>query len=187
MTSTAASRQLGAGLARAQLASISWATLGAGNRTAEHVRDHLMTTMLFSEDSRAVEEAYTWIENPVTAQGDLSECAPAVVSVIMAAVADDSVPYPNLGPVLDLLGLTLAGYTATWELERGVRGLRAACYREAMKGYWSLRSIATLPTDRGDVSGEARTIVEMLDDEALSPEPDRTEDLCPSAPGPDLV
>jgi hypothetical protein len=174
MTSTAAGRQLGMGLAQAQLASVSWATLGAGNRTAEHVRD-LLTTMLFSEDSEAVGEAYTWIENPVTAQGDLSECAPAVVSVIMAALAEESVPARNLGPVLDFLGLVLRGYTATWELARGVRGLRADCYREAMKGYWTLRKVALLADDPYDNADLAGVLVEMLDDEAFSPEPDRTE------------
>jgi hypothetical protein len=48
--------------------------------------------------------AYERLENPVISQGHLFECAPAVVSVIVAAVADGTVPAANLASSLDLLG-----------------------------------------------------------------------------------
>jgi hypothetical protein len=171
MTSTAASRQRGVGLAQAQLASISWSTLGEAGASAEQVRDDL-TTMLFSDDDSAIREAYSRIENPVTAQGDLSECAPAVVSVIMAALAEESVPSRNLGPVLDFLGLILVGFTARWLVTAGVGGLRAACHLEAMKGYWSLRRITRLAEDPFNNASLAGELVEILDEEVAAPQPD---------------
>lgn len=156
------------GLARSQLASIPWSTLRANGSPGEQVRDHL-TTMLFSEDSGAIWEAYGRIENSVTAQGDLSPCAPYVVSVIMAAAAERQPGDRHLGTVFDLLGLTLAGVTARWEVEIGTRGLRAACYREAAKGYWALRRLAAATPDPEGVVEMARIMVDMIDHEEAEP------------------
>ena len=164
------------GLARAQLDALPWSTLRANSSPGEQVRD-LLTTMLFSEDAAAVRDAYRRVENSISAQGDLSPAAPAAVSVIVAAAAERDADDRNLGPVLDLLDLTLAGRTARWELEVGTRGVRAACYREAMKGYWSLRRIAARTDDPYGHRGLAADLVEMLDDEAADPRPD------PSDPG----
>jgi hypothetical protein len=171
MAADRASERHGVGLADGQLASAGWSTLGSAGGSAEHVRTWL-ATMLFSEDAAAVNEAYGRIENPVTAQGDLSECAPAVVSVIMAALAEDSIFLPNLGSVLDLLGLILAGTTARWLVATGGGGLRTACYAEAMKGYWSLKKVTLLAEDPYDNAGLATELVEMLDEEAVSPQRD---------------
>jgi len=159
------------GLARAQLAAVPWSTLRANGSPGEQVRD-LLTTMLFSDDDAAASEAYRRIENMVTAQGDLSPAAPGAVAVIVAAVAERDAGDRNMGPALDLLGLTLAGYTARWELDIGTRGIRAACYREAMRGYWSLRRIAASTHDPYEYRELAAELVEMLDDEAANPQPD---------------
>lgn len=159
------------GLARAQLAAVPWTTLRANGSPGEEVRD-LLTTMLFSDGVCAVRDAFSRIENSVSAQGDLSPVAPGAVSVIVAAVAESDAGDARLGPVLDLLGLTLAGHTARWELEIGTRGIRAACYREAMKGYWSLRRIAAGTHDPHGYRALAEELVGMLDDEAANPEPD---------------
>lgn len=160
------------GLARSQLAAVPWSTLPANGGRGEEVRD-LLTTMLFSRVTDEVNVAYRRIENSVTAQGDLSPCAPGVVSVIMAAVAERDATDLALGPVLDLLGLTLAGFTARWEVEIGTRDLRAACYREATKGYWGLRRLAASHDGAPGVVELAGILVSMLDDEEAAPTPDR--------------
>ena len=97
-------------LADKQLRLVPWSSLRAGGGDAGRVGDDLRL-LLFAEGD-ADDGAYERLENEVEAQGDLFECAPAVVSVIVAAVAEGSIPAANLAPVLDVLGRVVAGYAA---------------------------------------------------------------------------
>jgi hypothetical protein len=129
------------GLAEKQLRLFKWETLRASGGFAGAVPEHLRI-MLAAEDDIAVNIACDWLENPIVSQGDLFECAPAVVSVIVAALADGTVPIRNLPPVIDRLGLIIAGYADKSEVLLGREDLREKCHVEARKGYWTLMQIA---------------------------------------------
>jgi hypothetical protein len=118
---------------------------------------------LFLDDD-AADEAIQNLENPVVSQGHLFECAPAVVSVIMAAVTDDTVPAPNLGPALDLLGRIVAGYPSESEVAAGRLDLRQRCHEEALRGYWALIRVACTP-DPFNAWRIAVDILSVLDEE----------------------
>lgn len=103
------------GLAARQSDLFDWDQLRSSGGDASTVRDDLRVLLVAGSDDAA--EAYCKLENPVVSQGHLFECAPAVVSVIVAAVADDSVPPANLASALDLLGRIVAGYPDESEID----------------------------------------------------------------------
>jgi hypothetical protein len=127
-------------LADKQLSLIPWVELRCDGGLSSAVGEDLRV-LLFIDDDTA-DDAYHRLENPVVSQGHLFECAPAVVSVIVAAVADRTVPPPNLAPVLDLLGRILAGYPDESEVVLGRGDLRQRCHEEALRGYWALMRVA---------------------------------------------
>lgn len=120
--------------------------------------------MLLFAQGDADDGAYERLENEVEAQGDLFECAPAVVSVIMAAVAEGSVPASNLAPVLDVLGRVVAGHADRSEIALGNGDLRERCHAEAMKGYWSLVRVAA-ERDPFNAWQVAAAVLDVLDEE----------------------
>lgn len=141
----------------------NWLHMRSGNSsTAMQVRDDLRT-LLFSGDPSAVNAAYGRIENPVVAQGNLYQCAPAVVSVIVAGLAERAIPHKNLGSALDFLGLILTGYSAKSEEAKGEPHLRRKCFNEAVRGYWSIRALALSPDNSYEMSSLVEEIVEILD------------------------
>lgn len=144
------------GLADRQLRLIPWEALRCESGSAMAVVDDLRT--LVSEDSDAAIGACTRLENPAVSQGHLFECAPAVVSVIVAAVSDGTVPPENLAAALDLLGRILAGYPDESEVAAGREDLRQRCHEEAMKGYWALLRVAC----GGDPFNAWRVAVDIL-------------------------
>lgn len=88
---------------------------------------------LFAEGD-ADDGAYERLENEVEAQEDLFQCAPMVVGVIVAAVAEGSIPAANLATSLDVLGRIVAGHADRSEIALGNGDLREQCHAEAMKG-----------------------------------------------------
>lgn len=127
-------------LADKQSRLIPWDELRAGGGDASGVGSDLR--MLLFAEGDADDGAYERLENEVESQGDLFQCAPAVVSVIVAAVTEGSVPAANLASVLDVLGRVVAGHPGQDEVEKGNDDLREQCHAEAMKGYWSLLRVA---------------------------------------------
>jgi hypothetical protein len=148
-------------LADKQLRIVSWSSLRAGSSDATGVRDDLR--MLLFAERDADDGAYERLENEVEAQGDLFQCAPSVVSVIVAAVAEESIPAANLATVMDVLGRIVAGYADRSEVVTGNGDLRERCHAEAMKGYWSLLRVATRRDDYNAWQA-ARAVLRVLDE-----------------------
>lgn len=149
-------------LAERQLRLLSWDEMRCEGGSASTVEHDLRTLLL--DDSDAATAAYARLENPVVSQGHLFECAPAVVSVIVAAVTDRTVPPANLASVLDLLGRILAGYPDESEVEAGREDLRERCHEEALRGYWTLLRVACVQ-DQFNAWRVAVDILSMLDSE----------------------
>ena len=149
-------------LAERQLPLIPWSELRSGGITAQGVGSDL-ELLLFAEVD-AAGGAYARLENEVESQGHLFECAPAVVSVIVAAVAEGSVPAANLASCLDVLGRIVEGYSAPSESALGAGDLRELCHREAMKGYWSRMHVAN-QRDPFNTWRVARAVLSVLDEE----------------------
>ena len=147
-------------LAEQQLDAIPWTKLRAGGGSAEDVAGYLRQ-LLFSSDADVVRQAYRSIENPVTAQGHLFPCAPAVVSVIAAGLADASISRANLAPALDLVGLVVGSEADASEVALGWGDLRARCQRELLRSYWSLVRVASTP-DQDEASKVAADLLELL-------------------------
>lgn len=120
--------------------------------------------MLLIAEGDADDGAYERLENQIEAQGDLFQCAPAVVSVIIAAIAEGSIPAANLATVLDVLGRVVAGYADRSEVALGNGDLREQCHAEAMKGYWSLLYVAS-QRDPFNAWQVAQAVLEVLDEE----------------------
>lgn len=93
-------------LAERQMLVLPWSGSRSGGGDAAQVASDLR--MLLFAEGDADDGAYERLENQVEAQGHLFECAPGVVSVIAAAVADGTIPPANLAPTLDLLGRIVA-------------------------------------------------------------------------------
>jgi hypothetical protein len=123
-----------------QLLLIKWSELRASGQSGASVGDDLR--VLLSAEDIAAEDAYYRLENPVVSQGHLFQCAPAVVSVIVAAVADETIPRANLASCLDLLGRILGGSPDESEVALGLGDLKERCHQEAMRGYWALMRVA---------------------------------------------
>jgi hypothetical protein len=87
-----------------------------------------------------------------------------VVSVIVAAVDEGSIPAANVAAALDVLGRVVAGYAARSEIQVGNDDLREQCHREAMKGYWALLRVAT-QGDPFNAWQVARAVLQVLDEE----------------------
>jgi hypothetical protein len=119
-------------LARRQLRVTPWSGLRSGSGDAASVGSDL-ELLLFAEGDDD-DGAYERLENEAESQGHLFECAPAVVSVIVAAVAEASIPSGNLATSLDVLGRIVAGYPDESEVALGRPDLRERCHDEAMKG-----------------------------------------------------
>lgn len=120
--------------------------------------------MLLFAEGDADDGAYERLENEVEAQGDLFQCAPAAVSVIIAAVAEGSIPAANLATSLDVLGRIVAGHADRSEVALGNGDLREQCHAEAMKGYWSLLRVAA-DRDPFNAWQVARDVLAVLDEE----------------------
>ena len=147
-------------LAERQLEIIPWADLQAGEENGSTVVPDLRT-MLF-EDSPRAGDAYLRLENPVVAQGNLFQCAPAVVSVIVAAITDASIPEKNLAMVLDLLGRIVGGAADPSEVAAGRGDLQERCQAEALRGYWSIVRVAA--TDHPFGAQVAADVLDVLDE-----------------------
>jgi hypothetical protein len=150
-------------LARRQLALTPWENLRSGSGDASRVSVNL-ETLLFV-DSDEADDAYANLENEVEAQGELFECAPGVVAVIVAAIAEDAVPAANMRLALDVLGRVVAGYPARSELAIGNVDLRDRCHSEAMKAYWPLMRVA-VAGDELNAWALARDVLGVLDEGA---------------------
>lgn len=144
-----------------QLRMVPWISLRAGSGDASRIGDDLR--MLLFAEGDADDGAYERLENEVESQGDLFQCAPAVVSVIVAAVAEASIPPANLATSLDVLGRIVAGYADRSEAAAGNGDLREQCHAEAMKGYWSLMKVAS-ERDSFNAWQTAQAVLAVLDE-----------------------
>jgi hypothetical protein len=151
-------------LAERQLELTSWGGLRSGSGNAAEVGADV--EMLLFAEGDADDGAYERLENEVEAQGHLFECAPAVVSVIVAAVAEGVIPAANLAPCLDVLGRIVGGYPDASEVALGRSDLRELCHREAMKGYWSLMRLAC-ERDPFNAWRTAQAVLAVLDEEGV--------------------
>lgn len=142
-----------------QIALVSWDSLRTGGGTSDLGGD-LMT--LLKVVGQPASDALHRMENAVVSQGHLFECAPSVVSVVMSGLAERSIPEANLGAVLDLLCRILVGFSAQSEVDAGNGEVEDQCRNEALKGYWSLMSIA-VGRDAFDAWKLARDALEILD------------------------
>lgn len=143
-----------------QLQITSWADLGAGEENGSTVVADLRT-MLF-EDGPQAGDAYMRLENSVVAQGNLFEVAPAVASVIVAAITDGSIPEKNVALVLDLLGRIVGGAADPSEVAAGRGDLAERCQAEALLGYWSIVKLAAIQDAYG-AHDMAANVLEVLD------------------------
>jgi hypothetical protein len=148
-------------LAERQLQIIPWDDLRAGGENGSAVVADLRT-MLF-EEGRQAGDAYLRLENPVVAQGNLFEVAPAVVSVIVAAITDASIPEKNVAMVLDLLGRILGGAPDPSEVAAGRSDLQERCQAEALRGYWSIVKVAA-NADQYGAHEVAADVLDVLDE-----------------------
>jgi hypothetical protein len=150
-------------LAERQMSLTPWNDLRSGEGgTAARVPDELRI-MLFGDFAES-DAAYMWLENSAVSQHDLFECAPAVVAVIVAAVADRTIRSENLASSLDLLGRILGGHSAKNEVAAGLTDLRERCHAAASRGYWSLMEIAATPHEH-KADWTAAAVLYVLDEE----------------------
>jgi hypothetical protein len=152
-------------LAERQFLVVPWSGLRSGGGDAAQVGSDLR--MLLFAEGDADDGAYERLENQVEAQGHLFECAPGVVSVIAAAVADGTIPPANLAPTLDLLGRIVAGHSAPSETEWGLGDLREKCHAEAMKSYWALMRVAC-ERDSFNAWRVAEAVLQALDSDRVN-------------------
>lgn len=150
-------------LGLAQLDSTPWGTMRSGSGDAGRVSDDL-AVLLFG-DGQAVEGAAARLAVEIESQGHLFECAPAVVTVVLAAVAERAVPPVNLARALGLVGRTLGGPVATAGASPEQVRLREECRRETMKAYWILVHTATASSGSFIGRQAAREVLELLDEE----------------------
>lgn len=148
-------------LAERQLQVVPWDSFRAGGEKGGTIVADLRT-MLF-EGGREAGDAYLRLENPVVAQGNLFEVAPAVVSVIVAAITDGSIPEENVAMVLDLLGRIVGGSADPSEVEAGRGDLQERCRVEALRGYWPIVKLAATQDPYG-AHGVAADVLDVLDE-----------------------
>jgi hypothetical protein len=153
------------GLAQRQLESISWSTLRVEGGWATDVPSDLQALLFV--DAESAEEAYLRLTNSVVCQGSTFRSAPAVVSVIMAALTDESIPALNMRQTIDLLGRLVGGRADRSEVAEGYVNIREECATEALRGYWSLVKVALTP-DPYRASQLASELLRMLDSEHAS-------------------
>lgn len=154
------------GLTEKHLTLIRWSELRSGGHgSAEAVGERLRALLL--EDADTAQDAYRQLENAVVSQHDLFQCAPAVVSVIVAAVAEGVIPAANLALALDQLGRILGGYPDMSELRLGNQDLRQQCLDAAARGYWALMKVAWERDEHGAWE-VARDVLKVLDPEHSS-------------------
>ncbi|MCC2320791.1 hypothetical protein [Cellulomonas xiejunii] len=134
-----------------------------GGGAATRVRDDLVV-LLFG-DGPGVDDAGARLEDQVAPGGGLAECAPAVVSVVVAAFAERSVAPPNLVRALGLLERLLGGGGATTEDAGPEVTLLAQCRHEAARGFWTLAHLATHAQGADDSRRAARQVLRCLGDE----------------------
>ena len=89
--------------------------------------------LVFAMDEDEATLYYWELENTVVVQGQLFEAAPAVVSVLLAALAE-GVSSEAIGWVLELLFQLVSGDSDVEAVERGNGSLGDACRNKAREG-----------------------------------------------------
>ncbi|MCC2315843.1 hypothetical protein [Cellulomonas xiejunii] len=154
---------MSASVAGRQLKLVPWDKLesGDGPDAATVARD--LELLLFAA-ADVDDGAYERLENMIESQGYLFECAPAAVSVIVAAATEGSIQHAALAPSLDVLGRIVGPCASPPSPEPKQNQLREACRAEAMKGYWALIRIA-MERDRYRAWAVAESVLAVLDKE----------------------
>jgi hypothetical protein len=120
-----------------ELARHEWSALRVmGDRSAdipERLRD-----LLRAADGGEADRCYWRLENTVVVQGSLFQAAPAVVDVVMAALASGELSAPARVASIELLYQLVRGESDVTEAERGVSDLGERCRRQAREGIWLL-------------------------------------------------
>ncbi len=118
---------------RVEMNRHSWRDLREASGSAAGI-PHALEGMLTADSPNAVDVAYWKLENHVVVQGELFEAAPHVVSVLLAALLDNSPSFIRIG-ILELLFQILGGESHESE---GERDLGPKCRDLAREGLWLL-------------------------------------------------
>lgn len=124
------------GLARREVDRVDWSALPVmGDRSSEVPAS---LAGLIGATTREEAKSFYWrLENVVVVQGQLFEAAPAVVSVLMAALSE-GVPKPAKLDVLELLFQLVSGESDREARARGNEALGDQCRERAREGLWTL-------------------------------------------------
>ena len=131
----------------------SWSRLREASGSANEIPEALRA-MLGAATADAVEVAYWKLENHVVVQGQLFEVAPYVVSVLMAALVEDSPSYVRVG-ILELLLQITSGESHTSEKDTT---LGPQCRARASEVTWLLYGELN-----ADLPGQRAAAIEVLE------------------------
>jgi hypothetical protein len=149
-------------LAMIELGRHNWETFGVADGRPRDVPEYLEG--LIESQTKADAEGYYWgLENEVVIQGQLYNSAVPVVSVILAALADDSSSNVARSWLLELLLQIVSGESISDEISLGNPDLGDQCRAAASTGLWILY--------RELHKGDARAAKAVLD--VLEPSGDR--------------
>jgi hypothetical protein len=143
---------------RVELDRHPWHELRAASGSAAEIRASL-AELLTAGSPDGVEAAYWQLENHVVVQGQLFGVAPCVVSVLLAALLEDSPPFVRIG-VLELLFQILSGESHESEKDKG---LGPKCRELGRCGLWLL--YGELEANSPGQSAAAVEVLELLEND----------------------
>ncbi|MFL6073305.1 MAG: hypothetical protein ACJ73S_07925 [Mycobacteriales bacterium] len=114
--------------------------------------------LILASDEEEAAQYYWQLENVVVVQGQLFEAAPAAVSVIMAALADE-LSSASRGWCLELLFQLVSGESNQEAVGRGNLDLGERCRANAREGLWLLYAEMA----RGKFDGAAQQVIQVLE------------------------
>jgi len=144
-------------LATIELGRYDWETFRVADGRPQDVPEYLKG-LVESETEADAETHYWGLENEVFIQLQLFSSAVPVVSVILAALTDDSTSRPARRWLLELLYQIVCGESIRDEIDVGNADLGDQCRRAASAGLWVLYR----ELHRGD-SEAAKAVLDVLD------------------------
>ena len=123
-------------LAELEIARVEWNSLRELIGPADKIPAALLDLFRASTES-AADAAYWRLENHVVVQGQLFQAAEPVVSVLLAALLDQS-PLHIRSRILELLFQILSGHPDESEVAASNEGLAERCKSKAREGLWVL-------------------------------------------------
>jgi len=142
-----------------ELTRYNWSELNEIAGPATGIPDAIVA-LVTARSSEEVNTAYWQLENHVVVQGQSFSSAEAVVSVLLAALADGVTGSVKV-MTLELLFQIVAGGPHEIEIEAGNADLAERCHRKAREGLWLLYQEAVA----GDGAEQVLEILERIDPE----------------------